>query len=94
MGLISVLWGVVAMIWMVFALIPVIGITNWLLIPFAAIGAIRSRSRSTPADLVTSENGCRASCSTSMRLRVMRRRRSASRSGCWPGRPWRSSCVD
>ena len=40
MGLISVLWGVVAMIWMVFALIPVIGITNWLLIPFAAIGAI------------------------------------------------------
>jgi len=40
MGLISVLWGIVAMIWMVFALIPVIGITNWLLIPFAAIGAI------------------------------------------------------
>ena len=40
MGLISVLWGVVAMIWMVLALIPVIGITNWLLIPFAAIGAI------------------------------------------------------
>ena len=40
MGLISVLWGIVAMIWMVFALIPVIGITNWLLIPFAAVGAI------------------------------------------------------
>ncbi|MEO5629384.1 MAG: hypothetical protein ABIQ62_06415 [Thermomonas sp.] len=40
MGLISVLWGIVAMIWMVIALIPVIGITNWLLIPFAAIGAI------------------------------------------------------
>ena len=40
MGLISVLWGVVAMVWMVLALIPVIGITNWLLIPFAAIGAI------------------------------------------------------
>lgn len=40
MGLISVLWGVVAMIWMVIALVPIIGITNWLLIPFAAIGAI------------------------------------------------------
>ena len=40
MGLISVLWGVAAMIWMVFALIPLVGITNWLLIPFAAIGAI------------------------------------------------------
>lgn len=40
MGLISVLWGIVAMLWMVLALIPVIGITNWLLIPFAAVGAI------------------------------------------------------
>ena len=40
MGLISMLWGIVAMIWMVFALITVVGITNWLLIPFAAIGAI------------------------------------------------------
>ena len=40
MGLISVLWGILAMLWMVLALIPVIGITNWLLIPFAAVGAI------------------------------------------------------
>ncbi len=40
MGLISLLWGIFAMLWMVLALIPVIGITNWLLIPFAAIGAI------------------------------------------------------
>ena len=40
MGLISILWGIVAMIWMVLALIPLVGITNWLLIPFAAIGAI------------------------------------------------------
>ena len=40
MGLISVLCGMVSMIWMVLALIPVIGITNWLLIPFAAVGAI------------------------------------------------------
>ena len=40
MGLISLLWGIFAMFWMVLALVPVIGITNWLLIPFAAIGAI------------------------------------------------------
>lgn len=40
MGLISLLWGIVAMIWMVIALIPIIGITNWLLIPFAAVGAV------------------------------------------------------
>ena len=40
MGLVSLLWGIIAMIWMVFALIPLIGITNWLLIPFAAVGAI------------------------------------------------------
>ncbi len=40
MGLISLLWGIVAMLWMVFALIPLVGITNWLLIPFAAIGCL------------------------------------------------------
>ena len=40
MGLISLLWGIVAMLWMILALIPVVGITNWLLIPFAAVGAI------------------------------------------------------
>ena len=40
MGLISLLWGIVAMLWMILAHIPVVGITNWLLIPFAAIGAI------------------------------------------------------
>jgi hypothetical protein len=39
MGLISLLWGLVALCWMVLALVPVIGITNWLLIPFAALGA-------------------------------------------------------
>jgi hypothetical protein len=40
MGLISVLWGVVSMIWMVLALIPLLGWGNWFLIPFAAVGAI------------------------------------------------------
>ncbi len=40
MGLISVLWGIVALCWMILALIPLLGIMNWLLIPFAAVGAI------------------------------------------------------
>src|SRR5690606_20634923 len=40
MGLISLIWGIVALAWMILALLPVVGITNWLLIPFAAVGAI------------------------------------------------------
>ena len=40
MGLISLLWGVVAMMWMVVALIPFLGWGNWFLIPFASIGAV------------------------------------------------------
>ncbi|WP_425608271.1 hypothetical protein [Thermomonas flagellata] len=38
--MLSLLWGIVALVWMVLALLPVVGITNWLLIPFAALGAI------------------------------------------------------
>ena len=40
MGLISVLWGIVAMAWMVLALIPLLGWGNWFLIPFACVGAV------------------------------------------------------
>jgi len=40
MGIVSLIWGIVALVWMALALIPIIGITNWLLIPFAAVGAI------------------------------------------------------
>ena len=40
MGMISLLWGLFAMLWMVVALIPFLGWGNWFLIPFAAIGAI------------------------------------------------------
>ncbi|GAB3736816.1 hypothetical protein GCM10028862_21700 [Luteimonas pelagia] len=40
MGLISLVWGVVAMLWMVIALIPLLGWGNWFLIPFAAVGAV------------------------------------------------------
>jgi hypothetical protein len=40
MGLISVLWGIFAMLWMMLALVPLLGWGNWFLIPFAAVGAI------------------------------------------------------
>ena len=40
MGLISLLWGIVSIVWMVLALIPLLGWGNWFLIPFAAVGAI------------------------------------------------------
>ena len=40
MGLISLLWGIFAMLWMVVALVPLLGWGNWFLIPFAAVGAV------------------------------------------------------
>ena len=40
MGVISIVWGVVALLWMVLSLIPLLGWGNWFMIPFAAIGAI------------------------------------------------------
>ena len=40
MGLISVLWGIVAMLWMLLALVPLLGWANWFVIPFAAVGAL------------------------------------------------------
>lgn len=40
MGMISLLWGIFALAWMVLALIPLLGWGNWFLIPFAAVGAV------------------------------------------------------
>lgn len=40
MGLISLLWGIFAMLWMLLALIPLLGAFNWLVIPFAGVGAV------------------------------------------------------
>ena len=40
MGLFSVLWGIVAVFWMLLALMPLLGWGNWFVIPFAAVGAI------------------------------------------------------
>jgi hypothetical protein len=44
---------------------------------WAAMGAIRSMSRSMPEDLVMTENGCLNSLSTSITRRVMPSLRSA-----------------
>ena len=40
MGLISVIWGIVALLWMLLAFIPLLGWGNWFMIPFAIVGAI------------------------------------------------------
>ncbi|MCP4026649.1 MAG: hypothetical protein GY736_10145 [Sphingomonas sp.] len=40
MGVISIVWGVAALLWMVLSLIPLLGWGNWFMIPFAAVGAI------------------------------------------------------
>lgn len=40
MGLISLVWGIVALLWMLLAFIPLLGWGNWFMIPFAVVGAI------------------------------------------------------
>jgi hypothetical protein len=40
MGVISLVWGIVALLWMVLAFIPLLGWGNWFLIPFAVVGAV------------------------------------------------------
>ena len=40
MGLISLIWGIFAMLGMFVALIPLLGWMNWAVIPFAGVGAI------------------------------------------------------
>ncbi|MCY7313621.1 MAG: hypothetical protein LH491_08340 [Pseudoxanthomonas sp.] len=40
MGLISLIWGIAGMVFMVLALIPLLGWANWIVIPFAVVGAI------------------------------------------------------
>ena len=40
MGLISLLWGIAMLLWMLLALIPLLGAMNWLVIPFATFGVI------------------------------------------------------
>ena len=40
MGLLSLLWGLVSIVWMIIAFIPLLGWGNWFMIPFAGLGAI------------------------------------------------------
>lgn len=40
MGMISLVWGAFSILWMLVALIPLLGWGNWFMIPFASIGAL------------------------------------------------------
>jgi hypothetical protein len=40
MGVVSAIWGIVALIAMCVAFIPLLGILNWFVIPFSAIGVV------------------------------------------------------
>ena len=40
MGLLSLLWGIFALLWTLLAFIPLLGWGNWFMIPFAVVGAI------------------------------------------------------
>lgn len=40
MGIISLIWGIFALLWMLLAFIPLLGWGNWFMIPFAVVGAI------------------------------------------------------
>ncbi|MEO5595533.1 MAG: hypothetical protein ABIQ97_00075 [Lysobacteraceae bacterium] len=42
MGLIGMLWGIVSVLWMMLAFIPLLGWGNWFMIPFAGVGLIIS----------------------------------------------------
>lgn len=40
MGIVSAVWGIVALLAMCIAFIPLLGILNWFVIPFSAIGVV------------------------------------------------------
>ncbi|MDO5609780.1 MAG: hypothetical protein Q4G62_03195 [Pseudomonadota bacterium] len=60
MGALGLIWGIFAMMGMLFALIPLLGWLNWLVIPFSIIGIIisaigmsgKQRSGSATAGLI------------------------------------------
>ena len=66
MGVISVVWGIVAMLWMLLALVPLLGWGNWFVIPFAAVGAIIAT-----IGMVFSSPGRRGRAKTGLLLNVV-----------------------
>ena len=66
MGVISVVWGIVAMLWMLLALVPLLGWGNWFVIPFAAVGAIIAA-----IGMVFSSPGRRGRAKTGLLLNVV-----------------------
>jgi hypothetical protein len=66
MGLISVVWGIVAMLWMLLALLPFLGWGNWFVIPFAVVGAIIAA-----LGVIFSRSGHRGRAKTGLVLNVV-----------------------
>lgn len=42
MGVVSLLWGIASLIWMLVAFVPLLGWGNWFMLPFAGAGLIVS----------------------------------------------------
>lgn len=40
MGLVSLLWGIAALLWTLLAFLPMLGWGNWFMIPFAVVGSL------------------------------------------------------
>lgn len=42
MGILSLLWGIVSIAWMLLAFLPLLGWGNWFMLPFAGVGLLFS----------------------------------------------------
>jgi len=51
MGFISVIWGIVSLLGMFLAFLPFLGILNWFVVPFAAIGVVLGYLAKSPDGL-------------------------------------------
>lgn len=48
MGFISVIWGIFALLAMFCAFLPLLGVLNWFVVPFSAIGVVLGYIAKTP----------------------------------------------
>lgn len=39
MGVISIIWGILSLLWAALAFLPLLGWGNWFMVPFAVVGA-------------------------------------------------------
>lgn len=66
MGLLSLLWGVFMLMWMLLAFIPLLGWGNWLVIPLAGVGAVIAA-----IGIATSREGHRGRAKAGLLLNVV-----------------------